>query len=257
MTIGSMRLTSADVRRLACAAALLLLPSVAHGQEAAQGYITLQNKWKNSYLQAAGAALSEGTDPGAPATHWAMVAAGPQNPKAFRLRSTDGKSFLHFGGGSLEVSEAKSNWEQGSALWTLEQTDGAEIRLKNVAHPEAFLNNETGKLAAGPVQPSWQSALWSIQVTLTIDNLSAAPLDVFVDDDGGTPSLVTSVPAGNRLVQLTPPGATWRLAQNDNWMGGITATANPFQRLRFPTSPAGADTRSPPRMEVQQLPKAR
>ena len=232
------------LKQLACASALLLLPAVAHGQqgysavptsppsEASQGYITLQNDWQNGYLNTAGGAVSQNADVKTPGTHWIMVPAGSKNPSAFRLKSQDGK-FLHLDHDTLEVSASKPNWEAGSDQWMFESAGNANMRLKNVEKPTAYLNNEKGKVAAGQIQPGWQSALWTLQVTLTIDNTSNAPLDVFVDDDSGAPQLMASLPTKNRLIQLTPLGATWRIGQNDQWVGQITSTSNPNQRLRF------------------------
>ena len=132
-----------------------------------------------------------------------MVPAGSKSPGAFKLKSPDGK-FLHLEGGTLEVSAPKPNWGANTDLWMMESAGNANMRIKNIASQTSYLNNEKGSVAASAIQPGWQSAIWSIQVTLTIDNVSSAPLDVFVEDDSGTPQLMATIPVKNRLFQLTP-----------------------------------------------------
>jgi len=112
--------------------AALLLLLLSPWPRPPQGYHAAE-QWKNSYCSRGAAAVEAPTPARPPRT--GMVAAGPES-QGLRLRSIAAIVFplrRRF----AQVSEAKSNGA-GSAIWTLEQTDGAEIRLKNVAHPEAF-----------------------------------------------------------------------------------------------------------------------
>ncbi|CAN1546191.1 hypothetical protein MCEMSEM23_01974 [Rhabdaerophilaceae bacterium] len=72
------------------------------------------------------------------------------------------------------------------------------------------------------------------QVLVAIENVSPGPLDVFVDPpNGGDPIFVMSINSGFIALQPTPPGRTWRFAQNDQWLGGFRPTAEARQRVTF------------------------
>lgn len=72
------------------------------------------------------------------------------------------------------------------------------------------------------------------QVLVAIENVSAAPLDVFVDPEGGgDPVFIMSINSGYLALQPTPVGRTWRFAQNDRWFGGFKPSAEPRQRFTF------------------------
>jgi hypothetical protein len=71
-------------------------------------------------------------------------------------------------------------------------------------------------------------------VKMVITNASAAPLDVFIDPPaGGDPMFVVTVDPEYSIVQPTNAGRTWRLAQNDEWLGSLVTNAEPQQFFRF------------------------
>jgi hypothetical protein len=71
-------------------------------------------------------------------------------------------------------------------------------------------------------------------VKVVITNASAVPLDVFIDPPaGGDPMFVVTVDPEYSIVQPTNAGRTWRLAQNDEWLGSLVTNAEPQQFFRF------------------------
>jgi hypothetical protein len=71
-------------------------------------------------------------------------------------------------------------------------------------------------------------------VKMVITNASAVPLDVFIDPPaGGDPMFVVTVDPEYSIVQPTNAGRTWRLAQNDEWLGSLVTNAEPQQFFRF------------------------
>lgn len=84
-------------------------------------------------------------------------------------------------------------------------------------------------MTAPPDQP-----LPAGMVRVLVQNLSAAPLDVFLDKgDGSDPEWVMTIEAGYQIQQGSNVGQTWRLAQNDEWMGGFVPSAEPLQSVTF------------------------
>jgi hypothetical protein len=71
-------------------------------------------------------------------------------------------------------------------------------------------------------------------VRMVITNASAEPLDVFVDPPaGGDPMFVVTVEPEYSIVQPTNAGRTWRLVQNEVWLGSLVTNAEPAQFFRY------------------------
>ncbi len=93
-------------------------------------------------------------------------------------------SCLNLGTGELTLSTARSR--EPSALWILVPIEGTDwVRIKSRSHPDFFLNTEHGgKVGAGPIEPGWMSAMWSIDeevVRFGVDE-HLSPPTVFVHD---------------------------------------------------------------------------
>jgi hypothetical protein len=85
-----------------------------------------------------------------------------------------------------------------------------------------------------PNAPQTPPALPEGMVRVVLQNVTAAPVDVFLDAmDGSDPIWVMTLGGGFEVVQPSLVGQTWRLAQNDEWMGGFVPTAEPTQIIRF------------------------
>jgi hypothetical protein len=88
--------------------------------------------------------------------------------------------------------------------------------------------------AAAPADDAAIPAPPDGQVLVTIRNSSPAPVDVFVEPEGGgTPILIMKLDPEFEAVQPTPPGRTWRMAQNNTWLGGFVSGEEPQQLFTF------------------------
>ena len=75
-------------------------------------------------------------------------------------------------------------------------------------------------------------------VRVVLQNVSQAPVDVFVDPmDGSEPLWVMTINPDFQVVQPIQVGQTWRLAQNDQWMGGFVPSEEAEQRVTFAGAP--------------------
>ncbi len=72
------------------------------------------------------------------------------------------------------------------------------------------------------------------QVLVAIENLSGAPVDVYLDpEDGGEPQFVLQIEPGYVALQPSPPGRIWRFAQGADWRDGFQPTEAPRQLVTF------------------------
>lgn len=104
------------------------------------------------------------------------------------------------------------------------------------AEPGAAVEEEV--VVVDPNAPRPPVDLPAGTVRVVLKNVSAAPLDIFVDRmDGSDPLWVLTLNPGFQIVQASPVGQTWRLAQNDAWMGGFVPDAAPEQQVTFTGAP--------------------
>ena len=249
------------------AIALVFLATVAQAWSDAA---TIQNRWTSGYLLA-GNGLQLSPDIASPNSGWDFE----QLPgEAFvRLRSLATGQYLHVENGPLQEGQIEQGW--WSAMWSLENADGQFYRLQNRWKPDQYImTDEAGNVSVGAAEPGWWSAMWSFQavqavqpslpvastplslppattqqasatieqatgqpaVELYVQNFSAAPLDVFIDVPGSDPAYVQTVGPGQQLRQQSPAGATWSLAQNDQWVGDYQLSGQNLQVIRYPES---------------------
>ncbi|MGD9915657.1 MAG: hypothetical protein AB7S80_16385 [Rhizobiaceae bacterium] len=71
-------------------------------------------------------------------------------------------------------------------------------------------------------------------VKVLVQNTSSAPIDLFLDaQDGSDPEWILTLSPGLQIIQPSNPGQTWRIAQNDDWIGGFVPGNDPIQLIRF------------------------
>lgn len=75
------------------------------------------------------------------------------------------------------------------------------------------------------------------QVKLLVRNFSDRDLDVFVENPDGEQIFVRSIGPRQQLVQTSPAGYFWCIAQDDDWKGTFRKSAQPVQVIRYPEAP--------------------
>ena len=103
---------------------------------------------------------------------------------------------------------------------------------------EPAAEEEAEVVVLDPDAPRVQQQLPAGMVRVILQNVSAAPVDVFVDPmDGSAPQWVMTINPGFQVVQPIQVGQTWRLAQHDQWMGGFVPSEEAEQRVTFAGAP--------------------
>lgn len=82
--------------------------------------------------------------------------------------------------------------------------------------------------------PTLSEATGQAPIQLVVQNRSGAPLDVFIGVPGQDPAYVQTVGPGQQLLQQSPAGATWSIAQEDDWVGDYRLSDAPVQLIQFP-----------------------
>lgn len=110
-----------------------------------------------------------------------------------------------------------------------------EANVDQAAIPDAVVEGATAAAGANQLVDILGNPVdMTGQVIVTIQNVSSAELMILVDPvGGGEPVPVVVLEPGFQAVQPSPVGRTWRLAQNDAWVGAFVPTAEPRQLLRF------------------------
>jgi len=103
---------------------------------------------------------------------------------------------------------------------------------------EPAAEEEADVVVLDPNAPRVQQQLPAGMVRVILQNVSEAPVDVFVDPmDGGAPLWVMTINPGFQVVQPIQVGQAWRLAQDDQWMGGFVPNEEADQRVTFAGAP--------------------
>lgn len=118
----------------------------------------IKNRWQGSVLTdgGGGAVTMEPASIGQNA-RWQLEQVG----QFVRLRSVSSGNYLHVENGPLVLGPAQPGW--WSAMWIIEQVDGAHVRLRNRWRRNLYIHIENGRVEAGPIQPGWWSAMWRLE----------------------------------------------------------------------------------------------
>lgn len=219
---------------------------IASLQARAEDYF-LYNGSAQQYLASDGVAVGRADEAGE-VSRWQLDPAETERDVTFyRLRKPDQGSegsiqALHVENGTLEFGEVQPGW--WSAMWSLETMPGQkEVQLRN-RWTGAYINTEIGypqatKIAASNPASQWllsevtATSIAPTKVMLRIQNFSVDLLGVFIDSDDGQ-TLIVTLPAGSEVLQETPVGAIWHLAQNEEWVGSFAASAEAEQLVQWP-----------------------
>lgn len=241
---------------------LLISCAVVCPQVSAEDYF-LYNSSGQQFLASDGVAVGRADETGEVARWQLETAETERGITYYRLRKPDqgpqgSIEALHVENGTLEFGEVQPGW--WSAMWELENLPGQDEVLLRNRWTSVYLNTDIGYPQATNIAASNPSTQWlfseaklstqapggqsqpsgftdanaaQANVMLRIQNFSDDLLGVFIDSDDGQ-TLVVTLPAGSEVLQETPVGATWHLAQNEEWVGSFAASAELEQLVQWP-----------------------
>lgn len=123
------------------------------------GTVTIQNRWKNTYLCDGGDFVTYNAAATGAACQWVResVANG-----FIEIRNVATGDYMHIENltGKVQATARNAGW--GSSKWQLENVDGTFSRVRNQWQSAQYINveNQNGAAQHGTIDPSWWSAQW-------------------------------------------------------------------------------------------------
>ena len=125
----------------------------------AQGNVSIQNAWRQTYLQSEAGKVSLGEQ--GSKSSWIIEKIA--NSSEVRIKNLDSGAYLNAESSSQfpEIGKIEPGWF--SAMWAIEPIAGSEeVRIKNKWR-KTYLHTENGGVELGEIQPGWVSARWIIK----------------------------------------------------------------------------------------------
>jgi hypothetical protein len=208
------------------------------------GPFSLRNAQTGLYLANRGGRLAAGQNPADHSAGWLIEPVGSERPPEFvRLKSRVSGDYLHLQNAQPQIGGIEPGW--WSAMWVMDNR-GDRFTFRNRWKEDHVIQvARNGQVMAQAAVPRSATAHWILAatppdgggqgqaaaepVTLTVQNFSRAPVDIFVEDPPGDLGIVETLAPNQEIDLPTPPGLTWRFAQGEEWLGGIIASNDPRQ----------------------------
>jgi glycosidase len=166
-------------------------------------YYTIRNRWKNTYLYDAGAAVGYGATAANNNYQWQKVA-GDANYFWLKNRGTGEYMHIENQTGSVQCTAVTLDW--WSAQWSQDNVDGTYARLRNRWQTGSIVHVEgqTGSAQYAGAQDGWYSAQWQL-IPVSSGGRTAAPEIPVYEETTSSAVMVYPNPArGNQLFVQVP-----------------------------------------------------